>query len=229
MAWPALSTALILRASSWLWAVIVLSTTALAPASPPQAQPAFDPSARIYDVPVQDLNSAIDDYVRISGAQVLYETFIATGRKSTGLKGRFTAEAALATLLGGTGLVALRTDVNAFVIARASPGGASHASAPQPGMDFLGALQRGVLDALCRNPRTRPGSYSVAIELWVAPDGRVQRTALIGSTGSLARDETLATVLGKVVIAMPPPPKVPQPFILTIAQRSPRETGDCVR
>jgi len=183
---------------------------------------------RDYNISAQPLDAALNAYIRVSGAQVLYETALTTGKRSMDVKGTFTQNVALSTLLSGTGLVAHYTDIDAFVITLAPAGFASpSASTMRPDARFLSALQTGVLEALCRTSQTRPGEYRVAIELWIAPAGTVQRSALVGSSGDTGRDTALLSALRGVSIRMAPPTGVPQPFILTIGPRSPRETGDC--
>jgi Secretin and TonB N terminus short domain len=181
-----------------------------------------------YGIASQDLAAAIKAYVRISGMQVLFETAVTADKRSTALNGRFTAAQALKVLLSGTGLTASRTDVDAFVIAPDTEAG-SLASRPTmaPDARFLAALQQGVLDVLCRDPLTRPGSYKVAVELWIAPDAIIQRTSLIGSTQDGVRDRALLEGLRGASIGLPPPPNLPQPFVIRIKPRNPRETGDC--
>ena len=210
-------------------AAMVAGTIALA-ASALNAQEASASSAtpRDYEISAQSLDVALNTYIRASGAQVLYETALTMGKRSMDVKGTFTPEVALNTLLSGTGLVAHRTDVDAFVITLAPAGIASpSASTIRPDARFMTALQIGILEALCRTSRTQPGEYKVAIELWIASTGSVQRSALVGSTGDAERDRALLSALRNTSIRMAPPAGLPQPFILTIGPRSPRETGDC--
>lgn len=186
-------------------------------------------AARIaYDIPSQALETALGTYAAVSGVQVLYETALTADRYSTAVKGRLTPETALRTLLAGTGLVGRRTDVDAFTIvpARRKQTG----SVPSPGIPdshFLGALQAGILEVLCRYPETQPGDYRVALQLWIAPGGGIQRVALIGSTGDEDRDATLVAALRDLVVDTVPPVGVPQPITMAIVPRLPHETGDC--
>lgn len=183
---------------------------------------------RDYAIPAQALDAALNAYIKTSGAQVFYETLLTMGRRSSDLAGRFTPETALPILLSGTGLVAYRTDVDAFVITPSSSHQAGPAaSTTRPDGRFMAALQSGVLEALCRTPVTRPGGYKIAIELWIAPSGAVQRSALIGSTGDTQRDQMLLGALRGASISMAPPAGFPQPFILAVGRRMPQETGDC--
>lgn len=183
---------------------------------------------RDYDIPAQPLEAALKAYTVVSGAQLLYETALTAGRRSSEVKGRLGSDSALQALLAGSGLTGRRTDVDAFIIVPV-PAEQAGGSLPvvAPDARFLGALQTGVVDALCRNPQTRPGAYRIALELWVAPSGRVQRAGLIGSTGDGVRDAALISALQSATIPLAPPSGVPQPFVLAIASRTPADTGDC--
>jgi hypothetical protein len=178
-----------------------------------------------YDIPAQALDSALAAYIRISGAQVFYETDLTAGLQSTPVKGQFPPDLALRALLEGTRLIGRRTDIDAFIITPASredPGASVTAFAW--GSPFVSALQTGVLSALCRNSKTRPGNYKIAFELWIAPTGAVQRSALVGSTSDVARDAALVSTLQGITLGLAPPIGMPQPVIMAIA---PRDSGDC--
>ena len=55
----------------------------------------------------------------------------------------------------------------------------------------IARVQQAVRNALCRSPQTRPGSYRLAMQLWLNPDGQVERVHLLGSTGKTTRDEAI--------------------------------------
>ncbi len=209
---------------------MVAGTLAVAGSALRAAEMPMLPSApRAYEIASQELDAALADYIRASGAQVLYETGLTTGRRSKQVGGDFTPAAALAALLRGTGLSAHQTDIDTFVIVAASPAVAEPSAIfIRPHTHFMARLQAGVLAALCGSARTRPGEYRVAIELWIAPTGTVQRSALVGSTGDAERDKELLSVLSKASVQAMPPPGFPQPFIMSIGRKSPNETGDCV-
>lgn len=213
-----------------LFLAIMIVATAISGASGLCAEgSSTSPGAPVtYEIAAQDLGAAIKAYVRASGAQVFFETALTAGRRSMEVKGRFTASEALRLLLTGTGLTASRTDIDAFIIAPIPEQDAvSSMSTARPDSRFMKALQTGVLDALCRQAQTRPGGYKAVIELWIAPPGIVQRSALIGSTGDTERDRALLRNLQGAPISATPPPGMRQPFVMTIGQRAPRETGDC--
>ncbi len=179
-----------------------------------------------YDIPAQTLNAALTAYIRASGAQVFYATPLTDGKRSQSVTGPFTSEAALQTLLAGSGLVMERTDIDAYILKEPSANDTTLAPIV-PDIHFLGALQNGVLRALCRNPLIRPGPYGVRLAVWIVPQGVIQKTTPVGSTGNAARDVLLGSALKGQSIGVSPPTDVPQPFILTISPRAPRDTGDC--
>ena len=184
--------------------------------------------SRVYDIAAQPLDAALDVYIRTSGTQVFYETALTAGLTAKSVTGRFTPASALAQLLTATGLIARRTDSDAFIIVPAPQQKAALTGpAAARGLPFMTALQRGVVDALCRGELTRPGSYKVAVEIWIAPSGVFQRTSLVGSTGDAERDRAVVAALSGVSLRMAPPSDSPQPFILSIGARSPDRTGDC--
>jgi hypothetical protein len=210
--------------------VVLLSCAAIMAGADSRGQNA--PSAQIglvfYDIPAQSLASALDAYALTSGMQVLYETASIVGRRSAEAKGQLDPATALKKILNGSGLVARRTDVDAFIIIE-EPADQVRAWVPAATSDtrFMGALQNSVLDALCRNVQTRPGNYRIALELWIAPTGIIQRSALIGSTGANLLDRALISALQGLPVRSPPPTQLPQPFILSIAPQGVGGTDEC--
>jgi hypothetical protein len=182
-----------------------------------------------FDIPTQSLETALHAYAAASGRQVLYAVAVASGRHSSAVKGIFTPGAALGVLLTGTGLVGRPTDVDAFTISPSIMEPAAAAPAAIPDARYLGAVQAGILGAICRNTQTWPGEYKIAVQLWIAPSGAVEGTALLGSTGESGRDAILLNGLRDIVIDARPPAGMPQPITMAVVPRSPRETGDCLR
>jgi hypothetical protein len=180
-----------------------------------------------FDIPSQPLAAALNAYGTRSGLQVLYESALAANRTSTAIRGTFTPEAALNALLAGTGLVGRRTDVDAVTVAPESRERSTDAAPVAPDARFLGALQAGILNAFCQNADTRPGAYRLALQLWIAPTGALQRTSLLGSTGNTRRDEALVSQLRDVQLAIRPPPGLSQPITLVIMPRSPLQPPEC--
>jgi len=181
-----------------------------------------------YDIPAQPLATALDAYALASGVQVLYETASVEGRRSSEIKGQFDPVIALQKILNGSGLAVRRTDVDAFIII-AVPAYQSGTWVPAKASDtrLMGAVQNRILDALCRDAITRPGDYRIALELWIGPNGIIQSSALIGSTGADFRDQALLTTLRGLPVGVTPPAQLPQPLVLAIVPRGPGGADDC--
>jgi outer membrane receptor protein involved in Fe transport len=63
-----------------------------------------DDPARSFDIPAQDMQSALNEFARQSDRQILFSTDVAASRHTAGVKGQLAPEAALEQLLKGTGL-----------------------------------------------------------------------------------------------------------------------------
>jgi hypothetical protein len=174
-----------------------------APAAPPLA----------FDIPAEDVDKALKELAEVSGLQILFESAIITGRHSTAVNGVMTPEAALSILLLGSGLVSRRSDVDAIVVV---PEPASLPAGPDA--SFLGALQSSILRGLCREPQTRPGAYHIAFQLWMAQNGTVRRTTLLGSTGDPHRDAAVIRALKTVVVGAVPTDAAERPLTMTISK-----------
>lgn len=185
------------------------------------------PATVAYDIPAGDLDVALNAYIGASGMQVLYETRVTEGRRSSAIAGRLPPDVALRLLLAGSGLVARRVEVETFSITLAPVVEGEQAAPVAFSRPFVGALQARVIESLCRDDRTRPGDYRIAFELWISPAGTVERSALVGSTGNAARDEALRRALQGMAVRLARPPDLPQPVIVAIAPRPPTASSDC--
>lgn len=66
----------------------------------------------------------------------------------------------------------------------------------------------------------RKDRYSVSVRLWLAPDGRVERYSLVGSTGKPDLDRDLQAALASLDrVSERPPEGLPQPVRLRIVSR----------
>ena len=59
-----------------------------------------------FDIPAEPLDTALTAYGAATRIQLLFDADMTEGRRTNGVKGAFTAEAALAQLLAGTGIAA---------------------------------------------------------------------------------------------------------------------------
>lgn len=97
-----------------LMGTTALTAAAFAAETPQQQAQA----ARTYSfaIPPQSLASALDAFVRATGWQVGYPSALAAGKQSAGVSGMLTAEAALASLLAGTGLIYSNVGANSVTL-----------------------------------------------------------------------------------------------------------------
>jgi hypothetical protein len=104
---------------------------------------AADERSMEFDIPAQALDQALNAFRSAAGVHIFYETALTADRQSRGSKGSLTPGRALQTLLGETGLLVRRTDVDAFAIAEPDR---AQVPANHPDGGFVSALQNGVLD-----------------------------------------------------------------------------------
>jgi outer membrane receptor protein involved in Fe transport len=91
-----------------------LASTAIAAciiSTPAEAQQVYN-----FDIPAQELGSALRAFARTSGVQVIFDGRAMRGKRSANYRGRADADAALRTLLQGTGMN-FRRDGKIYVIA----------------------------------------------------------------------------------------------------------------
>ena len=79
-----------------------------------------------FDIPAQDLGSALRQFARASRQQVTFSGALVRGRSSAGLRGSHSVDGGLAILLRGTGLTARRAGRGVLVI---EPAGSARAAA----------------------------------------------------------------------------------------------------
>jgi outer membrane receptor protein involved in Fe transport len=86
-----------------------------------------------FDIPGEPLAQALRDYARIARRQIIFTDDLVSNRQSPILRGPYTAAAALALLLEGTGLSAQTTSSGALMIKRGNTG---HVQADPPAEDI---------------------------------------------------------------------------------------------
>lgn len=184
-----------------------------------------------FDIPSQPLASALDAFSVASGIVAIYNGNLAVGRRSGEVRGRLTPEAALSLLLQDSGLLAQYTTSDAFVVLPApqqtglakTPSTIAAAALSQQNpteQRYSGLLQASIIQFLCAQPQTRPGTYRLAISFRVGSSSEVTQLKLLGSTGDRQRDLAIADVVGHVSIGEPPPPRMAQPFTMVLLPRS---------
>lgn len=109
------------------------STAALALGVPARA--ATDASAS-YDLPAQPLGAALRAVALASGRNILAHATLIGARQASALKGRFTAEQAVRTILDGSGLHA-RVDGTSIIVERVQPDPTADSMAEGPADEVL--------------------------------------------------------------------------------------------
>ncbi|MGR3889725.1 TonB family protein [Pseudomonas sp. 1152_12] len=174
------------------------------------------------DLPAQDLDHALHAYSRATGMAVLVDRELTRGRRSIAVRGRFTAQEALAVLLTGSGLMARYARSDAFTLQlpqvnpMASARGVSARSAARINNSYATALQQAIEASLCRSPLTRPGSFRALVQVWVNPQGVIEHSRLVSSTGDEQRDEALVRGLATARVERPAPSSLRQPVTLLL-------------
>jgi hypothetical protein len=194
-----------------------------------------EPSGRAeFDIPAQPLGSALSAYGAVTRIQLFVDTELTAGRRSAALKGVFSFESALKSLLTGTGLTVRAIGDQGFTLV-SLPSAQAGGEPSVPGAisptvlrfnSYSAAIQDAMRGALCRHEEARPGSYRTLIRLWIGASGAVTDTELITSTGDSARDGMLSGAFQGLAVGAPPPADLPQPVTLLVTSGS-RPSGYC--
>lgn len=179
-----------------------------------------------FDIAVQPLAQALDAYATATGLQVLYDSSLAAGRRSTVVRGLLVPDVALRILLEGTGLMAVYAQ-NSFAI-MATPPSRNRSSAGVAGqLPYLALVQGDIERAFCSHPETVPGQYRLTLRFGIAPSGALLHPQMVGSSGDVRRDALIAEMLDDLIIEQGPPADMPQPVTMIVSPRPPENTGDC--
>lgn len=95
---------------------LLVTALAWALAGVPGLAGAADSVARHFDIPAQDMKSALNEFARQSDQQILFSTDTTASKRTAGVKGQLEPEAALKQLLKGTGLTFRVTSDRAILI-----------------------------------------------------------------------------------------------------------------
>lgn len=132
---------------AFLRAALLASACAFASASPAFAQQ----QTQTFNIAAGDLSSALEQYMRQAGVELVYSRDAVAGRTTQGLQGNYTREEALQRLLEGSGLQARRDSSGAILVADAvSPtqlGAADAASSDDEEIVVTGTRIRGHANA----------------------------------------------------------------------------------
>lgn len=189
-----------------------------------------------FDIGPQSLSSAVKAFSDVTGEALLVDERLLVGRVSPGVRGVFTAEDALKRLLAGSGLRERYASDRAFTLepqeSRRREGSSAAADTPSaeaadPLVESYAASLQGTLEnALCRVAGAQPGSYRLALQLWIDGTGDVAKVRLLGSTGQQQRDASIRAALGELQFD-PPPAGIEQPLTLLLLPAGAERRAHC--
>jgi hypothetical protein len=213
------------RSAPWACALAIAGIVAMT--EPGAAETRSTNTPVEFNIPSQPLNAALGRYGDATGREALYDASLAAGRISGDVHGAFAPDEALRKLLSGTGLAAEFVDETSFVVLPASAAGrqqSQQARSPEH-QRYFGLIQASLVDTFCRLQSVRPGHYRFAALFWIAPDGAIQRSQRIGSTGELDEDQRIDAALHSVRVSEPPPVGFAQPVLMLIVPQASLVTG----
>nr|WP_313635049.1 TonB-dependent receptor [Brevundimonas diminuta] len=162
---------------------------ALAISSAAHAQPQT-PAQINFSIPAGPLGAALNAYASQAGRQLMFTSGQVAGRRTPGLSGRMTADAALDQLLAGSGLIAVQSSSGAWVLQH-SPKDQLTEAVVVDDVVVTGTLLRGPGDTpspvtvIRRDDLDRTGRATVADALAALPQNYAgsgtPTTALVGS------------------------------------------------
>ncbi|SAI42682.1 ferric siderophore receptor [Bordetella ansorpii] len=175
-----------------------------------------------FDIPAQPLDQALNRYGETAGLSALYPSDLPLGLRSSPVHGRYAPEEALRRLLRGTGLVLAKAATphgEVFRLTRpvaAQKTGNRAAAGANGAAGYLPRLQAAVMQVLCGDGRTAPGSYGSMFEVAVDETGGAAAVAVISSSGDARRDAALLAGLRQVRTGPPPPASAHVPYLFTL-------------
>jgi hypothetical protein len=182
-----------------------------------------------FNIPAQPMAEALYAFSAMTGIEVLAEAKSATGRRSTSVVGLMTPYDALEVLLAGSGLVA--EDFGPGTVALKpivrSPANGTSSLSGRLDLPYFAEIQRAVQQALCTNARTLPGSFRVALKLWIGRSGTVLLSKRLDTTGDTARDAAIDAVMQSGLQIGQPPVGLPQPVTVLISPGERQEADIC--
>ena len=192
-----------LVACSILLASPLLAAQARTPADASQGSEETHAPTR-FDIDAQPLATALRGYSEATGIAVLFDDSLVAERSSPGIHGVADPRDALRVLLVGTGLSAHFASMNAFTVT-ADPTAAAEASLlPEakvrdatPSLDERGAavIQVAIEAALCAHAATRPGSFRLAMQVWIDEAGDITEVSALAPSDDPHRDARVVAAL----------------------------------
>jgi hypothetical protein len=157
-----------------------------------------------FDIDAQPLATALRGYSEATGIAVLFDDSLVAGHSSPGIHGVVDPRDALRVLLVGTGLSAHFASMNAFTVtadpsteADTPAASAADAHSDAPSLDERGAaaIQAAIEAALCAHTATRPGSFRLAMQVWIDAAGAITEVSALAPSDDPHRDARVVAAL----------------------------------
>lgn len=116
----------------------------------------------------------------------------------------------------GFGLAANKGGRDITTIGATGGGGGGGGS----GRYYTGLLQRNFFEALARNRKAPQDEFSVVVKVWIGDDGRVQRTAVVNSSGNTQLDQLIEATLADMAPLREVPPGSLRQVMLRLNRRA---------
>lgn len=210
------------------WLLVPMAGVAGLPGAPAYSQEAQADRQITFDIPAQSLDGALAQYFRSSGVQLLYDSSLTAGRRSTAVRGRYARREALRRLLTGTGLIVRYSRDNAAIITMPSaatsdgpliPLGrvvvreriAPARVAPVERLAYYQQLEMALQSRLHDDRRTGRSAFTVVVAFHVGDDGRLGDVRIVRGSGDRRVDLAIIDALRDAIVP-PPPDLLAQPL-----------------
>jgi len=185
-----------------------------------------------FDIPAQPLDGALTQYFQATGVQLLYDSSLTRGRRSTTVRGRYARREALRLLLSGTGLVVRYSRAQAAIIATPTAGPsespliplgrvvvreriATMRLSPAERMVYYNQLEDELQTHLRSDSRTGRLTFSIVVEFRVDDAGKLNNVRINKGSGDGKIDLTIRDTLRGAVVS-PPPYLLDQPLSVSL-------------
>ncbi|MEW6435847.1 MAG: hypothetical protein AB1508_01600 [Pseudomonadota bacterium] len=184
-----------------------------------------------FDIPAQSLSSALEAYGAATHEEVFYDAALAAGRRSTMVKGVFSAPRGLEMILRGTGYMPRTTGTGMISIVPVTGAQIAEVAARVRALRrydwYFAVLQKKLGRVLCDSDRSGRGNGEIVFKFWLTQSGTILRAEVIASGGDPLRDQSLTDAARGLDIGQPPPADLPEPITMAIFAPAAGEQAGC--
>ncbi|AEC18805.1 TonB family protein [Pusillimonas sp. T7-7] len=196
---------------------------------PVRAAHAGAPQSFVFSMSPEPLHDALQQYSRITGVSVLYDTGYVADKNSSSVHGAYSSREALERLVAGTGLQVRYASTRAFTL-MPKPEPERNRAARSPlnpaRQQYFGRLQSRILDVLCADPAIEAGRYRLVLRFGVGTDYKIGPLQVVAS-GRSELEPAIHAALSGLDVGAAPPAAFEQPATMLITPQSARRYGAC--